>query len=152
MIQAFGWRWFFFLLGGVSFLWIIPWLKTIPPALHHTLRRQTSGDTAAVLRRPEAGHFRRTVLLQLRLLFPAHLAAVVPGERAAALDARDGCVRRAAVLRHGRRFAAGRPLCRLSHPAGRGGGVYTKAYCGDRPGDHRRDADGRVARAGRSRR
>ena len=55
MIQSFGWRQFFFVLGSLSLLWIGPWLKAIPPAV--TPAKQTEhpgGRTAAVLRRPDA--------------------------------------------------------------------------------------------------
>jgi ACS family D-galactonate transporter-like MFS transporter len=33
VIQAWGWRWFFFGMGALSLLWLGPWLRAIPPVV-----------------------------------------------------------------------------------------------------------------------
>lgn len=31
LVSQWGWRWFFFLMGAISLIWLIPWLRSIPP-------------------------------------------------------------------------------------------------------------------------
>jgi MFS family permease len=53
LVQSIGWRQFFFALGAISLLWIVPWMRAIPKAgARH--ERTAAPPASAVLRRPEA--------------------------------------------------------------------------------------------------
>jgi MFS transporter, ACS family, D-galactonate transporter len=55
LVNYWGWRWFFFFLGGVSLLWLIPWLKSIPPVTPRaTVTQRPAEPPTAILRLPAA--------------------------------------------------------------------------------------------------
>lgn len=52
VIESWGWRPFFFWMGGLSLLWLIPWLRAIPPVEPH--ERIATRPVTAVLKRRQA--------------------------------------------------------------------------------------------------
>ena len=54
VIEAWGWRWFFFGMGGLSLLWLGPWLRNIPPAAPPDVSRAPSSPAGAVFRHRQA--------------------------------------------------------------------------------------------------
>ena len=85
VLIAYGWRAVFFALGGLSLLWLIPWLARRDPSLEADAARGTS---AGVLSRdpPPAramGGVPRSILLFLPLLSRSHLASPLPRQQPA---------------------------------------------------------------------
>ena len=49
-VQAFGWRAFFFWMGALSLIWLIPWLRLIPPRQDPASRVRTHVSVVSVIR------------------------------------------------------------------------------------------------------
>ncbi len=79
-----NWRSIFFITASLGLLWLVPWLIISPKNLAArsgpTVAGLSWGQLAAVAF--GVGHLRRPLRGELFLVFPADLAANVPGERA----------------------------------------------------------------------
>ena len=54
VIEAWGWRWFFFGMGALSMVWLAPWMRRIPPAALREVRPAPSSAAGAVFRHRQA--------------------------------------------------------------------------------------------------
>ncbi|MBI1788599.1 MAG: MFS transporter [Acidobacteria bacterium] len=54
VIQAHGWRAFFFWMGGLSLVWLLPWLRAIPRHFAVVHVAGSAPSSQAILRRPAA--------------------------------------------------------------------------------------------------
>ena len=54
VIQAWGWRWFFFWMGALSLIWVFPWLRAMPPAVASGAPRPPKSTPFEIFRHREA--------------------------------------------------------------------------------------------------
>jgi hypothetical protein len=96
LMARFGWRPFFMVLGLVSLLWLIPWIKWMPKEAR--LQSPQHDRSSQSVRVPAIaigmGNMYWVVLRQLRELRPDHVVALLPGTWAALLNGQDGQNRR----------------------------------------------------------
>ena len=92
IVASWGWRAMFFVFGLATLLWLVPWRQTVARAAdYRPSRRGRDGPDRARcsangrLWSMSIGHCAR----QLLLLFPARLAAAVPGPSRAASRSRE---------------------------------------------------------------
>ena len=99
-VASYGWRALFIGLGFGSLIWIIPWfvwgprdkaVDVIKRSARPALRRSCPSATP---------YFFSLVLRQLHLVFPAHVAACLPGAATALHYRTNGAGRLASFLRH----------------------------------------------------
>jgi MFS family permease len=54
VVQAWGWRWFFFGMGALSLIWLVPWMRTIPPPAPPDAPRKAAPAAGAIFRHRQA--------------------------------------------------------------------------------------------------
>ena len=99
VMAGYGWRAMFVAFGLATLAWPLPWLALVRPLTGAHAGALPDGPPAAAPR--ALGDEPRPFHRQLRLLFPARLAAALPGAGARLLDCGDEPARRLAVPRPG---------------------------------------------------
>ena len=119
ILIAYGWRAVFFVLGGVSLLWLIPGSRGAIPRSRPKRRKQHQpASYREILRqRVAVGRVPRAILLFLPLLSRSHLAAALPRQQPASIARQHGGGHRRALCASGDRRGHQRLGVRRADPA-----------------------------------